>query len=77
MTHGQQEKMLQQTRRQEEMREDRVKQLAHERRLEANMLGDDRVEDKRFIRRMQMEKKEREMEEAILKVSNMRSVIGI
>lgn len=68
MTHTAQEQMRQTMRRQDELREDTLKRLSQEKLLEANMASEDRVEDKRFIRRLQTEQKEREMEEAILKV---------
>ena len=61
--------MLEQSRRREEQREDTLKSLARERMEQANMGSEDRVETKRFLRRMQQENKEREMEEAILNVS--------
>ena len=68
-THAQQMAMLEQSRRREEQREDTLKSLARERMEQANMGSEDRVETKRFLRRMQQENKEREMEEAILNAS--------
>ncbi len=59
---------LEQTRRLEEQREDRLRLLAREKMERANMSSDDRVETKRYLRTMQQEQKEAEMEEAILKV---------
>lgn len=62
-------------RRQEDYREDTIRRLHEEKRLEANMSHEERISEKRFIRRTMMEQKEREMEEAILKVKNGRSNI--
>lgn len=55
-------------RRQEDYREDTIRRLHEEKRLEANMSNEERISEKRFIRRTMMEQKEKEMEEAILKV---------
>ena len=52
----------------EEQREDAIKNLKWEQMLNANMEAEDKAEDRRFLRRMQMEQKERDMEEAIIKV---------
>ena len=54
--------------RQEDAREDTMRSLARERMDYANMASEERVENKRMIRLLQLEQKEREMEEAILKV---------
>ena len=61
--------MLEQSRRVEENREDTLKLLAREQMERANMASDERVETKRFLRAQMKAEKEREMEEAILKVS--------
>lgn len=60
--------MLEGARRSEEQREDSLKQLAWDQMQAANLSSEERAENKRYIRRYQMEKKEREMEEAITKV---------
>ena len=52
----------------DEQRQDSLKQQKWEQMQQANMLAEDRAEDRRYLRRMQMEQKERDMEEAILKV---------
>ncbi len=68
-THAQQSSLLQAGRRAEEQREDSVKRLAWEQMQMANLRSEDRAEDKRFLRRRMQEQKEREMEEALIKVS--------
>ena len=67
-SHAQQKAALEQSRRLEEQREDRLKSLAREQMERSNMASEDRVETKRYLRVMQQEQKELEMEEAILKV---------
>ena len=66
--------MHEQSRRREEHREDTLKRLAHDQMMAANLASEDRVEDIRFLRRLQAEKKEREMEEAIIKVCQIKLV---
>lgn len=66
-THTQQQQILEKSRQAEEGREDALKNLAWEKLQTANLSSEERSEDKRFIRRFQMEQKEREMEEAIMK----------
>merc|ERR1711976_265669 len=73
-THTQQTAMLEGARRAEEQREDSLKQLAWEQMQAANLASEDRAEDKRLIRRFQMEQKEREMEEAIMKAERNRKI---
>lgn len=68
MTASQQERQLENTRRQEEVREDSIRQLGLGKMLESNMSRAERLDEKRYIRRFMMEQKEREMEEAIMKV---------
>lgn len=68
LTGGARERQLENMRRQEDYREDTIRRLHEEKRLEANMSNEERISEKRFIRRTMMEQKEREMEEAILKV---------
>ena len=65
----QQQQMLQKARRQEEMREDTIRILADERRLEAKLASDERVENKRMIRLGQLVDSERQLEERIRNVS--------
>ena len=68
MGHAQQAAMLDRMRAQEEARYDTQKQLVWDRIQAANAESQERVEHKRFFRQLQMEEKERAMEEAILKV---------
>lgn len=65
---GQRERQLENSRRQENIREETVRNLAREKLLESNMNREGRLEDKRFIRTQMSEQKERDMEEHILKV---------
>lgn len=60
--------MMVQARHKEDTREDHLKRLANEKVLEANMASEERVENKRHIRRVQQEEMERNMSESILKV---------
>lgn len=69
LTASERERQLQNFRRQEEVREDTLRQLGTQKLLEANMSNEERLSEKRYIRRMMMEQKEREMEDTILKVS--------
>ena len=55
-------------RRQEEVRDETLKNLGREKMLESNMNREQRLEDKRFLRQQMTEQKEREMEETMLKV---------
>ena len=68
MGHAQQAAFLETSRAQEDARLDTQKQLVWDKIQAANAKSEERVENKRFLRQLQMEKKEREMEEAILKV---------
>ena len=67
-TISQRERQLENNRRQEEVREETLRNLGREKMLESNMNRESRLEDKRFIRTQMMEQKEREMEETMLKV---------
>lgn len=64
---SQRERQLENSRRQEEFRQDTIHRLDQDKILEANMSNEDRLSEKRYLRRMMMEQKEREMEDAILK----------
>ena len=68
MGHAQQAAFLERSRAQEDARLDTQKQLVWDKIQAANAKSEERVENKRFLRQLQMEKKEKEMEEAILKV---------
>ena len=66
--HAQQQKLLAESRRKEIAREDQIKRISQERILEANMASEERIENKRFLRRRRQEETEREMDEAIRNV---------
>lgn len=55
-------------RKQEEMREDQTKRIAKERQLQANLQCEERVEKKRFLRKMQDEEYGKQIEESLLRV---------
>jgi hypothetical protein len=59
---------LNQLRQAEEHREDSIKNLAWEQLQMANMQSEDRAENKRILRQMMQEQKEREMLETIERV---------
>ena len=46
-----------------------MKRLAAEKLLEANMASEERVENKRFLCRLQLEARERDMEQALFQVN--------
>lgn len=68
LSHAQQQKLLADNRRKEIAREDQIKRINQERTLEANMASEERIENKRFLRRLHQEATEREMDEGIRKV---------
>ena len=68
LTAYERERHLEQSRRQEEVREDTIHRLGREKLLEANLINAEKLDNKRYIRQAMVEKKEREMEESILKV---------
>lgn len=68
LNHAQQQKFHADNRRKEIAREDQVKRINQERMLEANMASEERIENKRFLRRLHQEATEREMDEGIRKV---------
>ena len=76
MGHAQQAAFLERSRAQEDARLDTQKQLVWDKIQAANAKSEERVENKRFLRQLQMEKKEREMEEAILKVIDSRFIFS-
>ncbi|KAF5897764.1 integrin alpha-11-like, partial [Clarias magur] len=67
MSHSMHERALAQFRRQEERREDEHRRVAKEKQIQANLKTEERVEMKRYLRMMQDEEYERQMEEAFLK----------
>ena len=68
LSHAQQSKIRADDRRREILREENVKRLAAEKLLEANMASEERVENKRFLCRRQLEQRERDMEQALFQV---------
>lgn len=68
LSHAQQQKLLADSRRRENAREDQVKRINQERMLEANMASEERIENKRFLRRLHQEATEKERDEGIRKV---------
>ena len=52
-----------------------MKRLAAEKLLEANMASEERVENKRFLCRLQLEARERDMEQALFQVNKERIMI--
>jgi len=67
-TYANQSTSINQVRQAEEQREDVLKRLAWEQLQTANMKSEERAEDKRFLRHMVQEQKERETLEAIERV---------
>lgn len=65
--HNHHQKMILDYRKQEEMREDQTKRIAKERQLQANLQCEERVERKRFLRKMQDEEYGKQIEESLLK----------
>ena len=70
LTATERERQLQNFCRQEEVREDTLRQLGTQKLFEANMNNEEKLSEKRYIRQIMMEQKEREMEDTILKVSH-------
>ena len=68
LSHGQQSKLRADDRRREILREENVKRLTAEKLLEANMASEERVENKRFLCRLQLEARERDMDQALFQV---------
>ncbi|KAK7497864.1 hypothetical protein BaRGS_00010998 [Batillaria attramentaria] len=68
------EQMVQKTRRQENAREDRVKNLERERVMAAAIRGEDKGAEKRFIRTLHEMKHEQEMEDSILRAERDRMI---
>lgn len=68
MSHSLYERALTEFRQQEERRDDQSRRLAKEKQIQANIENEERVEMKRYLRKMQDEEYERQMEEAYLKV---------
>jgi len=68
ISHNHHQKMILDHRKQEEMREDQTKSIAKERQMQASLQSEERVERKRFLRKMQDEEYGRQIEESLLKV---------
>ena len=75
LSHAQQSKIRAEDRRREILREENMKRLAAEKLLDANMASEERVENKRFLCRLQLEAREREMEEALFRVRRRHYVV--
>ncbi|XP_067104860.1 meiosis-specific nuclear structural protein 1 [Osmerus mordax] len=67
MTHSQQQRMLTELRRQEDQREQQTKLITKERQIQANLMTEDRLEKKRYLRKVQDELHETQIEDALLK----------
>ena len=63
--------MVERSRRLDQAREDTTKQLYRDRVIDASILADNRVEDKRLLRVMQQMAQEKEMEDSLLRVSTL------
>lgn len=68
ISHNHHQKMILDHRKQEEMREDQTKSIANERQLQANHQCEERVERKRFLRKVQAEEYDKQVKESLLKV---------
>lgn len=68
VSHNHHQKMILEYRKQEEMREHQTKRIAKEKQLQANIQCEERVEKKRFLRKMQDEEYGKQTEESLLKV---------
>lgn len=68
VSHSHRQKMTLECRKQEEMRENQTKRIAKEKQLQANIECEDRVEKKRFLRKMQDEEDGKQIEQSLLKV---------
>ncbi|KAI7813914.1 meiosis-specific nuclear structural protein 1 [Triplophysa rosa] len=67
ISHSHHQRMILENRRQEEIREDQGKRVAKERQLQANLQCEERVEKKRFLRRLQDEEYGKHLEETLRK----------
>uniref|UniRef100_A0A8C1VSN9 Meiosis-specific nuclear structural protein 1 n=1 Tax=Cyprinus carpio TaxID=7962 RepID=A0A8C1VSN9_CYPCA len=67
ISHSRQQKMMLESRKQEEMRENQTKRIARDKQLQVNIQCEDRVEKKRFLRKMQDEEYGQQIQESILK----------
>ncbi|XP_059386557.1 meiosis-specific nuclear structural protein 1-like [Carassius carassius] len=67
ISHSHHQKMLLEHRKQEEMRENQSKRIAKDKQLQANIQCEDRVEKKRFLRKMQDEEYGKQIEESLFK----------
>ncbi|CAB4007016.1 meiosis-specific nuclear structural 1-like, partial [Paramuricea clavata] len=72
LSHAQQSKLRADDRRREILREENVKRLTAEKLLEANMASEERVENKRFLCRLQLEARERDMDQALFQENEAR-----
>lgn len=68
MSHSLHERALANFRQQEEKREDHKRRVTKDKQIHANLKNEERVEMKRYLRTLQDEEYERQMEESYLKV---------
>ena len=66
LNRAQEERLRADERRKEYDRDDHLKMVAQDRLLRSNMAADERVEAKRFVRQLQQEHQERDMQQKIL-----------
>ncbi|KAG5264159.1 hypothetical protein AALO_G00272790 [Alosa alosa] len=72
MTHSQQQRMILEHRRQEDRRLDQSKRIAQDRQMQASLVNEQRMEEKRRMRTLQDEQHERQLEEALLRAEEER-----
>ncbi|MBN3323993.1 MNS1 protein, partial [Atractosteus spatula] len=68
----QQQRMIAEARRQEVIREDQMKHIAQGRQMQAHLMSEERLEKKKYLRKIQDENHERQIEEALLKAEEER-----
>lgn len=68
MTHSQQQRVISEFRRQEEQREDQTKRITKDRQMQTNLMSEERLEKKRYLRKVQDELHESQIEDALIKV---------
>lgn len=69
--------MLAESRRKENQREDQVKRITQEKILEANLASEEKIENRRFLRKLQQEEQERQTNEAIIKVCKLMCILSM
>ena len=74
MKHSQQQRVISEFRRQEEQREDQTKRITKDRQMQANLMSEERLEKKRYLRKVQDELHESQIEDALIKVTLSHSI---